>query len=64
VLRYGLALMLRRLDALSDVRIIAGRTITVTGTAGAPVQGDGDIITQLPLTLAIDRTPIAMVWPA
>lgn len=64
VLRYGLGLMLGRLTKLSDVQLIAGRALTVSGHTGQPVQADGDIVAHLPLTVTIDPTPVRLVHPA
>ncbi len=64
VARYGLALMTGRLGKLSDVQIIAARTVEIAGEAGAPVQADGDIITTLPVRIVIAPESVNMVCPA
>lgn len=59
VLRYGLALVRRRLHRLADFRIIRGASVTIETDSGAlaqpsgdePVQLDGDIGCRLPLTI-------------
>ncbi|MTJ82640.1 MAG: diacylglycerol kinase family lipid kinase [Telmatospirillum sp.] len=57
VLRYGVALVLGRLWALPDVRILPAKRLVIDGAAGLPVQGDGDIIASLPVSIEIaDRT--------
>lgn len=63
VLRYGLALMRGRLDKLSDVQIIAARSVEIVGEVGAPVQADGDIITTLPARIVIAPESIHVVCP-
>jgi diacylglycerol kinase family enzyme len=52
-LRYALALALGRLPRLPDVRIVRGRSISITGPQGDPVQGDGDIIATLPVQIGL-----------
>ncbi len=44
VLRYAVALALNRLDRLSDVTVVSGHRVRITGPTGEPVQSDGDII--------------------
>ncbi len=63
VLRYGVSLVLGKLPTLSDVKIIVGREITVTGQTGQPAQGDGDIIGTLPLRITLDPEPVRVVHP-
>ena len=63
VLRYGLGLVLGRLNKLHDVRIVTGRTVIAHGTKGQPVQADGDIVTHLPLTISVDPIPVRLVHP-
>ncbi len=53
VLRYGLALLLGRLPQRRDFLIRTGRKVSIAGPVGDPVQGDGDIIGHLPVTIAI-----------
>jgi diacylglycerol kinase (ATP) len=64
VLRYGVALLLGRLDKLTDVQIIPARRIDVVGGYQAPVQADGDIITALPAHIMVDPEPILLAFPA
>lgn len=63
-LRYGVALALGRLPRLTDYQIRRGRSITIEGPIGDPVQGDGDIITRLPVTIEIAPRPIALIVPS
>lgn len=61
--RYGLALLTGRIARLADVEIVRATALTVTGPPGEPVQGDGDILTTLPVTFAIDPEPVRLAWP-
>lgn len=62
--RYGLALVTGRLPLQSDIRILTGRRVAIEGPQGDPVQGDGDIIARLPVTIELSAHPIALVMPA
>ena len=68
VLRYALGLFTGRLHRFADVEIVAGRAIRITALAddGAvePVQGDGDVITTLPVDIAIAPERLGIVRPA
>lgn len=64
VLRYGAALVTGRLPRLPDVRLIAGREIAIEGPADAPLQGDGDIIGRLPVTIKALPEVLRLVMPA
>lgn len=64
VLRYGLALATGRLPRLPGYRILRGRSVTIDGPAGDPVQGDGDIITKLPVKIEIAPRAIALIVPS
>ena len=63
VLRYAAALLLGRLHALSDVRILQATRVSVTGPGGDPVQGDGDLIMKLPIEVSVDERPIRLIVP-
>ena len=63
VLRYLAAMTLGRLPRLGDYRVIPADTATVTGPADAPVQGDGDILAGLPLTVEIAPAALEVVVP-
>lgn len=54
-LRYGVALVLGRLQRLVDVTVEAGRSVSVEGPAGDPVQMDGDVAGALPLSVSLDN---------
>lgn len=62
-LRYGLALVLGRLPKLADYRIVTGRRIRIVGPQGDPVQGDGDILTVLPVTVELEPRPLTLIVP-
>lgn len=64
MLRYGLALAFGRLPRLAGYRMLRGRSVTIEGPAGDPVQGDGDIITRLPVNIDIAPRPIALIVPS
>lgn len=64
VLRYGLGLVSGRLYKLIDVQIVPGKRIAIRGGVDAPVQADGDILTRLPASIAVDDEPIQFAFPA
>lgn len=61
VLRYGLALLLGRIPRLSDIAILEGRAIEIVGPANEPAQGDGDVISRLPLRIVLAEEPLFVV---
>jgi YegS/Rv2252/BmrU family lipid kinase len=63
VLRYGIALVLGRLSALPDVKILTGHILRIEGEAGLPVQGDGDIIAHLPVEISVAKRTLELVIP-
>ncbi len=63
VLRYLIALATGRLARLDDVTIVAARRVEVRGPAGAPVQGDGDTLTYLPVEIDIVPDALTIVMP-
>ncbi|MBE0530377.1 MAG: diacylglycerol kinase family lipid kinase [Rhodospirillales bacterium] len=62
-LRYGLWLLLGRLERLDDVLILPGRQVTIEGPEGEPVQGDGDIIARVPLKAGLAEKTFSVVAP-
>jgi diacylglycerol kinase (ATP) len=64
MLRYALALGLGRLPWARGYRILEGRYVTIDGPAQDPIQGDGDILGQLPAVIDIAPTPIRLVMPS
>ena len=69
VLRYALSLAAGRLTYWRDVEIIGGREVMIGGARvmdpvqAAPVQADGDIITDLPVRITIDPQPLRLIYP-
>ncbi|MEQ8505091.1 MAG: diacylglycerol kinase family lipid kinase [Rhodospirillales bacterium] len=63
-LRYAAWMTLGRLDKLPDYEVIPATSIIVEGMAGEPVQGDGDIVTHLPLDARIATDRLDMLVPA
>lgn len=63
MLRYALALGLGRLPTARGYRILEGRQVTIDGPAADPIQGDGDILGQLPATIDLAPKPIRLVIP-
>jgi diacylglycerol kinase (ATP) len=63
VLRYGLALVLGCLGRLDDVTIRTGREIVVEGPSDLPVQGDGDVLGRLPITIRVAPETIEILVP-
>jgi diacylglycerol kinase (ATP) len=61
--RYAVALAFGRLPKLTDFRIVRGRAVTIEGPVGDPVQGDGDIIAQLPVRIEIAPQPLHIIVP-
>ncbi|MGH6931840.1 MAG: diacylglycerol/lipid kinase family protein [Dongiaceae bacterium] len=62
-IRYGLALLLGILPRLSGYRIVTGRSILVDGPAGAPLQGDGDLIGTVPARIELSATTLTLMLP-
>jgi YegS/Rv2252/BmrU family lipid kinase len=62
-LRYAAALGLRRLDRLPNVRVLPAREVVIEGPEGDPVQGDGDILTRLPVTVRVLPEALKLVMP-
>jgi YegS/Rv2252/BmrU family lipid kinase len=63
LIRYALALPLGLLPRLKDVKLIPAREVLIEGPANDPVQGDGDIITHLPVTIRLAEQPLIVVTP-
>ena len=63
VLWYGTALLLGLVPRLPGVRLVPATRVEVAGDA-APVQGDGDIIATLPLTVTVAPQPVRLLAPA
>jgi diacylglycerol kinase (ATP) len=63
VIRYGIALVLGRLSSLPDVEILTAKTLTIDGEPGLPVQGDGDIVAHLPVSISVAERTLELVMP-
>jgi len=63
-LRYILAVMLGVPHRLGDIEIVPVRRVSIEGRAADPVQGDGDIVTRLPVDIRIDEDGMELVFPA
>lgn len=63
VLRYALALGAGLLPRLADYQMIPGREVVIEGPEGDPVQGDGDLIARLPLTVGLRADALRIVMP-
>jgi len=64
ILRYALGLFLGVLPRLHDVTILRAREVMVTGDRVLPVQGDGEIVGHLPVTIRIGHDPLLLISPA
>ncbi len=63
-LRYAAALAAGRLPRLGDYRVVPATHVTVTGPDGDPVQVDGDIAAELPLTVSVAPHRLRVIVPA
>lgn len=63
VIRYAFALAQGRLYELPDVEIVKGTTVTIEGYEGEPLQGDGDVIAHLPVTISLAPEPLDLAMP-
>ena len=64
VLRYALALGVNRLPKLPDLEIVEGREVSIEGPEGDPVQGDGDLVGHLPITVGLLPGAVRLVMPS
>lgn len=62
-LRYGFALPFGLLPRLGDVLTVSARRIVISGPAGAPVQGDGDVIARLPAEVSLAAATVGLIMP-
>lgn len=63
-LRYIAAVLLGFSHRLSDVSILPAHKVQIDGTAGHPVQGDGDCIALLPADVSVSATGLPVLYPA
>ena len=64
MLRYATALFLGRVPHLGDIAIVRARQVSVAGNRALPVQADGEIVGELPITLAVADRPLLLIRPA
>ena len=64
MLRYAAALFLGRVPRLGDIAIVRARQASVAGNRALPVQADGEIVGELPITLAVADRPLLLIRPA
>ena len=64
MLRYATALFLGRVPRLGDIAIVRVRQASVAGNRALPVQADGEIVGELPITLAVADRPLLLIRPA
>lgn len=60
---YSLALPLGLLTRLNLIDHVIADRIEIAGPAGAPVQGDGDVIARLPVAITIAPDPVRLIVP-
>ena len=63
LLRYGMALIFNRLNLWSDVDILGGREIHISGVKNQPIQTDGEIMTVLPVHLSLESGLLSVIYP-
>ena len=64
MLRYATALFLGRVPRLGDIAIVRTRQASVAGNRALPVQADGEIVGELPITLEVADRPVLLIRPA
>jgi diacylglycerol kinase (ATP) len=62
-LRYLAALPLGLTHRLRDVTILRTQSLSVHAPVGMPVEGDGDVLAHLPVTIRVSDRPILVVQP-
>jgi len=62
-LLYALGLVTGLISYAPGYRIIRASKVVVRGQASDPVQGDGDVLTRLPLTVGICERPLSVIAP-
>jgi YegS/Rv2252/BmrU family lipid kinase len=63
LVRYGIALLLGRLDTLDDVTIVTARDIVIANPTAVPVQADGECLGMTPVNLTIADEGVPLLWP-
>ena len=62
-LRYGLDLLLGRLEEAADYAVIEARALSISGPAGDPVQADGELVATLPVAIEVAPEPLYLIMP-
>jgi diacylglycerol kinase (ATP) len=62
-LRYLAAMALGRVHLLPDVEIIPTRRVTLAAAVPGPVQADGEIVGEMPVTIELAAAPLMMIRP-
>ena len=62
-IRYGIALLRGRLHRSDGVRLVEAAAAQVEGPSGEPVQGDGELLAELPLSLAVAKKSLEVLVP-
>ncbi len=63
ILRYALALFTGRLAGAAGITTITATRVEISGPAGAPVHGDGDLMLRLPATFTVEPDAWSLVVP-
>ena len=63
VIGYTLAMLAGRLPKLESCRIVSAAKVHIAGGAEEPVQGDGDVIGHLDVTIEIEPKALHLVYP-
>jgi diacylglycerol kinase (ATP) len=63
VIGYALAMLAGRLPKLKSYRVLSAAKVHIDGGSDEPVQGDGDIIGHLDVTIEIEPEALHLVYP-
>ena len=63
VIGYALAMLAGRLPKLRSIRIVSAGKVHIDGGSDEPVQGDGDIIGHLGVTIEVVPEALHLVYP-
>jgi YegS/Rv2252/BmrU family lipid kinase len=63
MLRYALAQQFGRLQKLPDYHVVTGRRVSIDGPPGDPLEADGDIAGELPITIDLVPDAIGLIMP-
>ncbi|MEO1194101.1 MAG: diacylglycerol kinase family protein [Pseudomonadota bacterium] len=61
--RFGIALLRGKLHSARGVRLLQAAEVRVEGPDGDPVQGDGELVAELPLLLSIAQSGLDVLVP-